>query len=281
MGRRRNFSALGVRIVAALFLGVILILCALPLLWMTSTAFKPSTELLVSPPTLIPRQPTLRNFVRLFELTDFLIQFWNSVWVTFWATGLTLVVATLGAYSLTRFKYRGRDTIAVTTLFTYMFAPIMIIVPIYIIMHKVGLTDTRTGLILSYITFSLPFGLWLLRSFFLGIPLELEEAAFIDGAGRLKTIALVTFPLALPGVIATGIFNLLLAWNDYIFARILVSTSRLKVAPIGMQDIHLSSRTDWGMLMAAGVTLTVPTLIFFLFIQRYLVQGWGAGGVKG
>lgn len=281
MVRSRGVPALGARIIAALFVGIIVILSALPLVWMTSTALKPSTELLVWPPTLIPQHSTLRNFVQLFELTDFLIQLRNSVWVTFWATGLTLVVATLGAYSLTRFKYPGRDAIAATTLFTYMFSPIMIIVPIYIIMYKVGLTDTHTGLVLSYTTFSLPFSLWLLRSFFLGIPMELEEAAFIDGAGRFKTIAFVTLPLALPGVIATGIFTIILAWNDYIFARILVSSSRLKTAPIGMQDLHLAARTDWGMLMAAGVTLTVPTLIFFIFVQRYLVQGWGAGGIKG
>ncbi len=123
--------------------------------------------------------------------------------------------------------------------------------------------------------------MWLLRSFFQSIPLELEEAAMIDGASRPKAVRLIIVPLALPGVIAVSIFTFIVAWNDYLFVRVLIGTDNLKTLPVGIQDLYESTITDWGMVMAAGVMITIPALIFFLAVQRYLIAGWGAGGVKG
>jgi ABC-type glycerol-3-phosphate transport system permease component len=137
------------------------------------------------------------------------------------------------------------------------------------------------GLILAYTTFSLPFSMWMLRSFFQSIPLELEEAAMIDGASRPKAVRLIIVPLALPGVIAVSIFTFIVAWNDYLFARVLIGADNLKTLPVGIQDLYESTITDWGMVMAAGVMITIPALLFFLVVQRYLIAGWGAGGVKG
>ena len=211
----------------------------------------------------------------------FLTYFWNSIFVAGCATLLTIVVATLAAYGITRFRFRGRETIAGTMLFTYMFAPIMIVVPFYILMRGAGLTNSHLGLILAYTTFSLPFSMWMLRSFFQSIPLELEEAAMIDGASRPKAVRLIIVPLALPGVIAVSIFTFIVAWNDYLFARVLIGTDNLKTLPVGIQDLYESTITDWGMVMAAGVMITIPALLFFLAVQRYLIAGWGTGGVKG
>jgi ABC-type glycerol-3-phosphate transport system permease component len=167
------------------------------------------------------------------------------------------------------------------TLFTYMFAPIMIVIPLYIIMKKVGIVNTHLGLILSYTSFSLPFSLWLLRAFFLSIPLELEEAAMTDGASRTKAVIYVIIPMALPGIIATSIFTFILAWNDYIFTRILISSDELKTLPVGVQDLFNSTVIDWGMIMASGVMIIIPALIFFITVQRYLIKGWGTAAVKG
>jgi ABC-type glycerol-3-phosphate transport system permease component len=256
-------------------------LCGFPLLWMVLTSIKPDREILTAVPTFWTLQPTLGAYERLFSSTNFLTYFINSIFVAGCSTLLTIVVATLAAYGITRFRFKGRETIAGTMLFTYMFAPIMIVVPFYILMRGVGLTNSHLGLILAYTTFSLPFSMWMLRSFFQSIPLELEEAAMIDGASRPRAVRLIIVPLALPGVIAVSIFTFIVAWNDYLFVRVLIGSDALKTLPVGIQDLYESTITDWGMVMAAGVMITIPALLFFLAVQRYLIAGWGTGGVKG
>src|SRR5262249_16131699 len=186
-----------------------------------------------------------------------------------------------GAYSLTRFRFRGRETVAKLILCTYMFAPIMIVIPIYILARRLGIVNTHTSLVLSYSSFCLPFALWLLRAFFQSIPLALEEAARVEGAGRPRAVLYVVAPLALPGFIATAIFTFTLAWNDYIFTRILIASDELKTLPVGVQDLFAAAVVDWGLIMAAGMLITIPALAFFLAVQRHLVAGWGSGGLEG
>ena len=264
-----------------LFALLLTTLCAAPLFWMALTSIKPDKEILASPPTFWTGEASLDAYVRLFSTTNFLDYLQNSVTVAASATILCIFVATLAGYSITRFQFWGRETFAATTLFTYMMAPIMIVVPFFILMRGLGLNNSHLGLILGYSAFALPFSLWLLRSFFQSIPLELEEAALIDGATRPQAVRYVIVPLALPGVIATSIFTFIVAWNDYLFARIMSSSDRLKTLPVGVQDLMDSSFLDWGVIMAAGVMVTLPALAFFVVVQRYLVAGWGAGGVKG
>jgi ABC-type glycerol-3-phosphate transport system permease component len=259
----------------------LLVVGAFPLAWMLSTSLKPSAEIFATPPTLVPHHATLENFTRLFRDTSFPIYFKNSVTVSLATVVLTLVVSALGAYGLTRFAFRGRDAVARLILLTYMFAPIMIIIPFYLIVKQLGVVNTQLALVLSYTTFCLPFCLWLLRTFFQAIPLELEEAALVDGASRASAVWWVVLPLALPGIIATGIFTFILAWNDFLFALVLITSDELKTLPIGVNDLFNATIVDWGMIMAAGVMITVPTIAFFVAVQRYLIQGWGAGGVKG
>jgi ABC-type glycerol-3-phosphate transport system permease component len=259
----------------------LLIIGAFPLAWMLSTSLKPSGEIFATPPSLVPLRPTIDNFTRLMAETNFLLFFKNSVAVSLATVLLTLTVAALGAYGLTRFTFAGRDKVAGLILLTYMFAPIMIIIPFYILVKQLGLANTRLALVLSYTTFCLPFCLWLLRAFFQSIPLELEEAALVDGAHRGKAVWYVVLPLALPGLIAAAIFTFILAWNDFLFALVLITSEELKTLPVGVNDLFNATIVDWGMIMAAGVMITVPTVAFFVAIQRYLIQGWGAGGVKG
>ncbi len=259
---------------------LLLLLGAFPLFWMLSTSLKPSGEIFATP-TLVPRHATIANFVQLLVETNFAVYFKNSVIVSLATVVLTLGVSATGAYSLTRFSFRGRDTVIRLILATYMFAPIMIIIPFYILVRQLGLVNTRLALVLSYTTFCLPFCLWLLRAFFAGVPLELEEAAMVDGANRARAAWYVTLPLALPGLIAAGIFTFILAWNDFLFALVLITSDELKTLPVGVNDLFNATIVDWGMIMAAGVVITVPTVGFFVAVQRYLIQGWGAGGLKG
>ena len=259
----------------------LLVVGAFPLFWMLATSLKPSVEIFATPPRLVPAHPTLENFARLFGETAFLTFFRNSAVVSLATVAVTLSVSALGAYGLTRFAFAGREKVAGLILTTYMFAPVMIIIPFYILVKQLGIVNTRLALVLSYTTFCLPFCLWLLRAFFESIPLELEEAAMMDGAGRARAVWHVVLPLALPGLIAAAIFTFILAYNDFLFALVLITSEELKTLPVGVNDLFNATIVDWGMIMAAGVMITLPAVLFFAGVQRYLVQGWGAGGVKG
>jgi ABC-type glycerol-3-phosphate transport system permease component len=269
------------RALIAAGVAALLFFTAFPFAWMIATAFKPPDEIFVSPPEFLPRRITLDNLARLFDETRFAVYMLNSVLVAGTTVLLTLALAVPGAYALTRFRFRGREIITATILLTYMFAPIMIIIPFYVLMRALGLVNTHTGLVLAYTAFCLPFALWLLRTYFQSVPLELEEAAMTDGASRAQTVRHILLPVALPGVVATGTFTFILAWNDYIFTRILISADELKTLPVGVQDLFHSALIDWGLIMAAGVLITIPALAFFIAVQRHLVAGWGSGGLKG
>ncbi len=275
--KRRYLKALLVYGMAATLLAV----CGFPLLFMFMTTLKPDGEIISATPTLFTSNPHLEHYYRLFAQTKFLTYFRNSIVVAGSATLLCVTVATLAGYAITRFRFRGREGIAGIMLFTYMFAPIMIIVPFFILMRGYGLTNSHVGLVLAYTTFALPFSMWLLRSFFQSIPIELEQAAMTDGASRPQAVLYVIVPLALPGIIAVSIFSFIVAWNDYIFTRVLITSNELKTLPVGISDLVNSTLIDWGMILAGGVVITIPALLFFIMIQRYLISGWGAGAVKG
>lgn len=278
-GRKSMFNPRSLVIFVSVSL--LLLFTGFPFIWMAATAFKSSAEIFVYPPYLIPKDFTFDNIQRLFENTRFVTYFRNSVYVSTMTVILNLIIATPGAYALTRFRFVGREKIATVILFTYMFSPIMIIIPFYVLIRYLGLVNTHFALILAYTAFTLPFSLWMLRTFFQSIPLDLEEAALTDGASRVKAVFYVVLPTALPGVVATSIFTFILAWNDYIFVRILISSDELKTLSVGIADLYNSSVIDWGMIMSGCVLIIVPVVVVFSYLQKYLVAGWGTGGVKG
>ncbi len=279
--KRQRLHRISMRTLLYFGAALLALQAAFPFFWMVSTSLKPPPEVFATPPAFIPEEPTLENFTRLFTTTHFLTYFWNSIVVCGWAVLLTMIASAFGAYSLTRFRYPGREKFAGLILCTYMFAPIMVVIPFFILAKKIGIENTHLALVLSFTSFCLPFTLWMMRAFFMTIPLELEEAALVDGCGRVRAVMFVVLPLALPGIIATSIFTFILAWNDYIFTRILIASDELKTLPVGVQDLFNSSIIDWGLIMAAGMMITIPALIFFVAVQRYLIRGWGAGAVKG
>lgn len=255
--------------------------CAFPLYWMLVSSLKASHELLASPPTLFPQEWELRAYRKLFLETNFWVYFQNTVVVAAMTTAIVLVAGVIGAYSLTRYAFPGRTFVARLTLLAYMFPPIIMLVPLFLLARELGLVNSLLGLALTYISFSLPYALWILRAFFQSIPVELEHAALIDGANRAQALLYVVMPLALPGIIATAIFTFIVAWNDFLFALVLIGKDELKTLAIGINEFFHMAVVDWGLIMAAGVMVTIPALVFFVAVQRYLVAGWGAGGLKG
>jgi len=279
--RRGRRAAAGQATLAWLLRVGLFLFCAFPLYWMVISSVKLSPELLAYPPTFIPHEWSLRAYGKLFYETNFLTYFQNTVVVAGLTTLIVLVAGTVGGYSLTRYRYPGRRLVARTMLLAYMFPPIILMVPLFLLAREFGLTNSRIGLALTYISFALPYALWILRAFFQSIPLELEHAALIDGANRFQALAYVVMPLALPGIIATAIFTFIVAWNDFLFALVLIGMDELKTLPVGINDFFHMAVVDWGLIMAAGVMVTIPALVFFIAVQRYLIAGWGAGGLKG
>jgi multiple sugar transport system permease protein len=267
---------------ASLVTWVMVILMVFPLIWMVLTSIKPQSELFVFPIKLLPEPVTFEHYKRLIEDTPFLSYFWNSIVLSVATTVVVMVIATLGGYSLARFKYRGREAIAIAVLCTYLMPSVVLIIPLYLMMVKLGLENTLTSLVISYTTFALPYALWLLRSFMAGIPEDLEAAALVDGASRLGAFIDVILPQALPGIISTALFTFILAWNEYLYALVMVNTDETRPLTTGVMNMLVSSfNIEWSLLMAASVMMSVPLLFFFAFLQRYLTSGFGAGGVKG
>jgi ABC-type glycerol-3-phosphate transport system permease component len=257
------------------------VFCAFPLYWMLVSSLKVSHELLASPPTFWPHEWDLRAYRTLFYETNFWKYFQNTIVVSAITTVIVVTAGVIGAYSLTRYAFPGRTLVARVTLLAYMFPPIIMLVPLFLLARQFGLVNSLLGLALTYISFALPYALWILRAFFQSIPVELEHAALIDGANRAQALCYVVAPLALPGIIATAIFTFIVAWNDFLFALVLIGKDELKTLAIGINDFFHMAVVDWGLIMAAGVMVTIPALVFFVAIQRYLIAGWGAGGVKG
>jgi ABC-type glycerol-3-phosphate transport system permease component len=219
--------------VASRFLLYLLVVTAVsvvgfPIFWMVVCSFKPSSELYVSPPTLLPHEWVLDNYTQLFAQTSFAIYFINSLIVAIGATLLSLAIGGLGAYSLSRFNFFGMRTFSNLTLVIYMLPEVLIVLPLYIYVVRLGLADTLISLIIANTTFTLPLTLWFLRSYFNAVPASLEESAMIDGCTRLGAMRRVTLPLVLPGIVSVGVFSFNHAWNEFLFALVFISSEKNK-----------------------------------------------------
>jgi multiple sugar transport system permease protein len=257
-------------------------LVAFPLIWMIITSVKPQFELFRIPPTFLPETVTFEHYWTLIYDTPFLKYMRNSLLIAFGTTLVVIVIATLGAHSLVRFRYPGRERLAQLVLFTYLLPSVVLVLPLYLLMVWVGIANSLFSLVVAYTTFALPYALWLLRSFMQGIPDDLEAAALVDGATRMEAFIDVILPQALPGIISTSLFTFILAWNEYLFALVLVNTDEARPLTTGVMNMLISSfNIEWSLLMAASVMMSLPLVIIFAFLSSYLTRGFGAGGVKG
>jgi len=263
--------------------GLLVILVALfPVYWMVLTSFRRATEIKSSTPSFLPTNATLDNFRRVFERDHFWTAVRNSVSVTAIVVTMALVVAFLAAVALSRFRFRGRIAFLVTVIVVQMIPSEALIISLFQILDGRRLTNTIIGLSLTYLVFVLPFTIWTLRGFVSGVPLELEDAARVDGATRLGAFIRITLPLVAPGLVATGIFAFIQAWNEFIFALVIMNEPETQTAPVWLQAFNEGARgTDWGGVMAGSTLLAIPVIVFFLIVQRRVTAGLTAGAVKG
>lgn len=253
-----------------------------PLFWMVISSLKSTPEFYLRPPTFLPNEWTLQHYRDLFSQTSFGTYFLNSLIVALGATALSLLVGGLGAYALSRFNYRSIVVFSKLTLLSYMLPEVLIVIPLYVYIVDLGLADTLTSLIVSNMAFTLPLTLWYMRAYFNAIPVTLEESAMVDGCTRLQALRRVVLPLALPGLVSTGVFAFNHAWNEFLFALVFTSSERNKVLTLGLATwIGQDAIYSWGMLLAAAVMVTIPVLLFYLLVQRQLVVGLTGGGTKG
>jgi ABC-type glycerol-3-phosphate transport system permease component len=270
-----------------------------PLLWALSTSLKSPKEVMATPPRLLPLEATIENYRNLvtgkqqYYRADqsyvpttaapqhFTAWFANSVVVSLGSTAISILISTLAAYSVTRFDYWGRRVIPYFSLLGYMVPSIILVFPLFLVMAELRLTNSLWSLTFGYVSITLPFCMWLLWAFFRGIPVELEEAALIDGAGRLRVFFDIVLPSAAPGIIAAAIFSLIVSWNDFLFARVFINSIENLPLTVGVMHFFEGTHVDWGLMMASAVLMTVPMAVLFMLMQRHLVAGFGAGAVKG
>lgn len=277
MGNRTYFTVKKILIYAAVLMAVILSL--FPIVYLLITSFKPQ-ELTFSVPPVWAFKPTLQNYREVFAGGDFIRYFLNSLIVALLTTAFSLVVGAFAAYGFARFRLRGGFWLRLGVLVPQMLPPITIIVPLYVLFNGLNLTDTRTALVISYLTFSIPLTIWMMTGFLEDVPIELEESAMIDGCTRLGALFRVSLPLVAPGLAATAVLSFLYAWNEFLYAVIL--TGRFsRTLPVTITSYMTNRAILWGRIAASGSLVLIPVLIFALLAQRYLVRGLSRGAIKG
>ena len=263
-------------------LALFCVYCLFPFIWMLDTALKPASEVMSSEPSLLISAPTLQNFENVLFESDFLTYFRNSMIVAVSSTILTLIVSIFASYALSRWgSYPVSQLVSGAMLVSQMIPGVLLLVPLYVLMQHLGLLSTYRALIIVYCTFMIPLVTFMLKSFFDGIPPELEEAAEMDGCSRLGFIWRILLPLSAPGILATSVFAFVAAWNEFMFGYVLINDDARRTLTPGIMIFKGSHQTDWGLLMAASVLAVVPVALGFVYLQRFLVEGLAAGAVKG
>lgn len=260
---------------------VAIVLMGFPVYWMITTSFKPKGDILSTNPTLLPRSFTLSNYVEAVTKEGFVRALINSLIVVFFTVTISLFVALFASIAVARMKFNGKRIYVATILLVQMLPLSALLIPIYLLLSRVNLTDKLSGVILTYLAFVLPFVIWTLRGFLVNIPAELEEAALVDGCTKPQAYRLVLFPLMAPGLVATAIFAFIQAWNEFLLAYILLSSQDNATMPIWLAGFTNRFGTDWGPLMAASTLTALPVVIFFTRIQDKIATGVTAGAVKG
>lgn len=264
---------------AALILIVIAVI--FPLYWMIASSMKPAADLFSANPTVFPREVSAVWYQTVLRNSNVVIYFRNSFIVAFCTMCISLLVTTMGAYSLTRFKYRGRRVILMAVLSSYVFPSILLLLPLYNIISAMNLINSFAGIIITHTTITIPYSLWILKSYFADVPTELEEAGMIDGLTRLGTFIHIVIPITIPGILSCGLFSFILSWDEYLYASVFLTDVQYKTLTIGIMEYITSFDVRWGEIMATSTITTLPVLVMFILIQKYFVRGLTAGAVKG
>lgn len=262
-------------------LGLIILVVLFPIYWMVITSFKTRLELTSYPPTMFPELFILDNYRDAFTNSAIPLYIRNSVIVVSISTFISLIMGTLAGYSLARFPFTPsfKENVSFWIISTRMIPPIVTIIPIFLIFKDLHILNSYLGLIIVYTGFTLPFSTWMMRVFVLEVPVDLEEAAMVDGSSRLGALVRITLPLLAPGLVATAVFSLILVWNEFLFSLILTTTSASITLPVGIAGYVSQFEVLWGQMAAVGTVAIIPILFFTLAVQRYLVRGLTLGAV--
>lgn len=259
----------------------VLLFSLFPIYWIAISALRGPKKFLPDATVPWPTEFSPYYFERIWGSTNLPVYFLNSFLVALVATAVTIVLSTMMAYVLTRFRFRGSRLILNSMLLGYMLPPMLLAIPLLVLFISLRIEDTLLGLSIAHIAMSLPFGVWMLVSFFKTIPFDLEEAAWIDGASRLKTITKIILPLVIPGVISVGVFTFIVSFTDYVFGLMLISSDVNKTVPVGLATVAESATLLQGDLLAGATLIAIPMVVLFSFVTRYFIKGLTAGAVKG
>lgn len=273
-GRARLLNAVAYLLLMAA-IGIVFI----PLLWMLSVSLRPNLEVMRMPPDWLPQVFTLEGYVKIFTTPRYLLVFLNTMAVSLLVTALSLVLGAMAAYALARFKFAGQRTVLMFLITTQMFPLVLLCIPYFRIFITLGLYDTRTSLVVVYLTFTLPFCILMLRSYFINIPRDIEEAAMVDGCSRLGAIFRTLIPMSYPAFIGAGLYTFLLAWNEFLFAVVLIESWENRVLTMAIYSLMAEFVTDWNTMMAFSVLASLPLVMAFIFLQKFMVQGMTAGAL--
>ena len=251
-----------------------------PVAWMLTVSVRPNVEVMKIPPQWIPTVFTLAPYAKVLGSTRYLRTFLNSYVIALVVTAFSLFIGALAAYALARFRFKGQRAVIMFLIITQMFPLVLLCIPYFRLVVQLGLYDTLTALIVVYTTFTLPFCILMLRSYFAQIPKDMEEAAMVDGCSRLGAIARTLLPMSFPALVGAGLYTFLLAWNEFLFAVVLIESWGKRVITIAIYSLLAEFVTEWSMMMAFSVLASAPLVIVFIFLQRYVVQGMTAGAIK-
>ena len=254
---------------------------AIPFYWMIVTSLKADEEIYGYEATLIPQNPTLSSYVTILWETPYLLFLRNSIVVAVGSTVLSMIIAVLGAYAIARLNFPGRALLARGLVFTYLVPTSLLFIPLFTIMSVLRLTDTLHGLAIAYLGFDVPFCTWLLMGYFRSVPMELEEAALVDGCNRVSALLRIVLPLSLPALVVVTFFSFTHAWNEFLYAHVFTSTTQARTITTGLAIFMNEDVFFWGPLMASTIISALPPVAMFLLLQRWVVQGLTLGGVKG
>ncbi|POX51462.1 carbohydrate ABC transporter permease [Streptomyces sp. Ru72] len=274
--RRRTRSRLGWNLLGLL----VFLTVGFPVYWMIDTAFKPAKDAIDPDPSLLPTGFTLDNFRRALAIADFWGPVGRSLVVSLSVVAIGIVVGMLAALAISRFAFRGRKIVIVGILAVQMVPLIAMIIPVFLLLNDLDQYDKLSGLIITYLTFILPFTVWTLRGFIVNIPRELEEAAMVDGCSRTGAFLRVVFPLLAPGLVATSVYGFIQAWNEYLYALMLMSQQH-QTATVWLGNFTTKHGTEYAPMMAGATMMAVPMVVLFLLVQRKMAAGLTAGAVKG
>jgi N,N'-diacetylchitobiose transport system permease protein len=276
-GRKRRRRG---RLVYNLLGLLVAVVSGFPVYWMVNTAFKPAKDAIDPTPKFLPWPMTLDNFHRAFQISDFWGPVTRSLFIAGTTVAIGLVVGLLAALAISRFAFRGRKIVIVGILAVQMVPLVAMIIPVFLLLNQIHQYDKLTGIIITYLTFILPFTIWTLRGFIVNIPKELEESAMVDGCSRTAAFVRVVFPLLAPGLVATAVYGFIQAWNEYLYALMLLSKDH-QTATVWLGNFTTQHGTEYAPMMAGSTMMSVPVVIFFLLVQRRIASGLTAGAVKG